>query len=188
MAALTRPSSASLSAASAQAAVYLLDADDRIVETDLGFERFARANDAPYLTEVVGRSLFEFISGTDTKELWRTLLARVRFLRTATTYETRADSPFARRWAELTLVPDADGRVTITSRIVDGEERPWQPLVDRRVARGHWLVMMCSWCKQVRQPSGTWEELEDRFTHPELLPQTPRVAHTVCPACRSVLL
>ncbi len=59
--------------------VYRISADDIIEDVNDAWARFAIENDAPALaTEVIGRSLWDYINGLDVVHIYRLLLARVR--------------------------------------------------------------------------------------------------------------
>ena len=56
------------------AIVYCIDGRDRIVFMNEASHAFAKANGAPQLTRgVIGRSLWDFISGRELRTLWSEL-------------------------------------------------------------------------------------------------------------------
>jgi hypothetical protein len=58
--------------------VHRIDADDVIVFVDEEWRALARENGAPALPEAVGRPLWESIAGVDVRDVYRSMLDRVR--------------------------------------------------------------------------------------------------------------
>lgn len=166
---------------------YVLDARDHIVEIKGPWDEFAASNDCPGLTRsvVLGRSLFDFVSADDAREVVSLLLARVR---TAGPLDVgfRCDAPALRRFMRLELRPEPQSHVRSTSHVVREEGRPAQPLLDRALPRTGSVLMICSWCKKVLVRDG-WSEIEEAaeelgFLEADVLPQ---LSHGICPPCRA---
>ena len=49
------------------------------------------------------------------------------------------------------------------------------------------MVVMCSWCNKVRQPDGSWLELDSAVEVMDLLSssQPLGITHSICPSCRN---
>src|SRR5450631_2450126 len=89
---------------------YQIDGHDDIISVNSAWKAFARSNGAPHLAEqVVGRSLWEFVSDGTTRQVYRDLLVRVRGGRTVT-FSYRCDSPSLRRYMRMTMTPGAQWR------------------------------------------------------------------------------
>ena len=166
---------------------YVIDAPNRIVEIDGPWDEFAAANGCPELTRaaVLGRSLFDFVTGADAREVVSLLLARAR---SAGSFEVgfRCDAPTRRRFMRLELRPEPYGRVRSSSQLEREEARPVQPLLDPASPRTDAMLMICSWCKKVLV-GDSWSEIEEAarelaFLEAEAFPQ---ISHGICPPCRA---
>src|SRR4051812_38568908 len=98
---------------------YWIDADDVVSWSGDGWADFARDNDAPDLVDLApGRTLWSHFDGTEVRDLWRALVARVRSEQTAATVPLRCDAPNVRRWFEMTITPGDDGTVRFRSALL----------------------------------------------------------------------
>ena len=79
---------------------YRIDALDRITFVDAEWLRFARENEAEQLVEtgVVGRSVWDFVSGFEVRSLYENLFASVRSRGEPARVPFRCDSPALARW------------------------------------------------------------------------------------------
>ncbi len=168
--------------------VYRIDAADTITWVSDNWSAFALANawagrvppDA-----VVGRSLWEFIEGQETIQIYRALLQRVRDGRRVRKIPFRCDSPGAKRFCELEMAADPAGDVEITSRTLRTEPRPRIPLLDSATERGPGLIMICSTCKKVNLSGDRWSELDQAVEELDIFDNArmPMLSHGLCPSC-----
>ncbi|MFP5489196.1 MAG: hypothetical protein ACLGHQ_12925 [Acidimicrobiia bacterium] len=163
---------------------YEIDADDRIVGHDRGWEQFALDNDAPLLANPsTSTVLWDAIADETTTLLWRTLVDHVRAAGEPIDIRYRCDAPHARRWFEATLTPFPDGRVRFDAHLVREELR--EPVVDERFdVDPDRLIRMCSWCARF-ECEDDWCEIEDVAARERWLERRrqPIVTHTICPSC-----
>ena len=167
-----------------------IDADDRIVSVDQGFETFADQNDAAGLpARVIGRPLWDFIANREVRQLYWELLSKVRSERRAMEVPYRCDSPTCRRYLSLAITPLASGGVVFVSRTIREEPRPAMRLLERSDRPRGELLSMCSWCKKVKTPAG-WTDVEQAVVELELLTEEhPRpITHGMCPDCFETLM
>lgn len=165
---------------------FVLDAAGVIVEVDEAWCRFARANDAPELLEVVGKPLLDFLSGLSLRAVWRDVLARARREPGGIQVSYRCDSPRMQRRFVMGLVPEGDGSLRLTSRVAAVTPSDTGELLARRAARNDALLVVCSWCKAVRVGED-WLPVEQAATRLGLLeaPRVPGISHGMCPDCAS---
>jgi len=84
---------------------YWLDRDDNIVKVGGAWDRFARENDGPdaRADAVVGRPIWDFVSG-DTARMWlESLLGYTRLHGKAVSRNYRCDSPEVRRFLSMNV-------------------------------------------------------------------------------------
>ena len=165
---------------------YRIDRLDRIVEVDDAWRAFAVANDAPELAgdSIVGRPLWDFIAGSETRQLWHELLDRVRTGVTADV-SLRCDSPGRRRRLDLQLVPLQDGGVQFRATVAGAEDRAPVELLDSLYADGT-PIRVCGWCRRVDVDG--YVEVEEAIARLGLLEQDMRpVTHTLCPDCAATI-
>lgn len=112
------------------ATTYIMDPADHIVSVDAAWIEFAEDNGAPALAErVVGQPLWKFIANPAVRELYRTLLRRVRATDRGVDLPFRCDSPSVQRFMSLSVQPDGNGpRGTLACRSSLLRETP-QPRV-----------------------------------------------------------
>jgi hypothetical protein len=166
---------------------YVIDAKDRIVSANDDWFAFARENGAAHLDAetVRGRSLWDFLAGIETRELYKVLLRNVRERKPTITVPYRCDSPDMRRKMELIVSKRAGGGVEFNSRILQQEKRDPIQLLASHADRTDELIVMCSWCKKIRNLAGAWVEVEDAVNELCLFESAklPRISHGMCDPC-----
>jgi hypothetical protein len=149
---------------------------------------FACENQAEELNvhAVVGKSLFEFIGGTETQHLYMVLIDKVRKEQGETVVPFRCDSPSLRRFMELRVSYQGNGTVRFAGRLIREETRDTVTLLDDAVSRNDAFIRMCSWCKKVAVDEG-WVEVEEAVNRLRLFESEvlPKITHGVCEACSS---
>jgi len=164
---------------------YSIDQEGRLQMVDDRWLPFACANGAPQLTPaaVLGRHIQDFVAEPTTRYIYGLLYERVR--RGATLrLPFRCDAPEVRRDMILQLSPAGSGGVQCDTFLLD--EKPHSPIVllDAASPRGNTVVVMCSWCKRIRQ-QGRWLDLEEGVQAFQLLSRSPlpEISHGMCPSC-----
>jgi hypothetical protein len=178
-------------AAAPSSANLWLDAADTITAVDDAWLEFARANHAPELTRqsILGRSLYAFVSGPEMAELTGLLTSAARQRGTAVSVPFRCDAPSERRFMTMTLQAEAGGGLHLEYRLDRAEPRPEVALLDVQAPRSEALLVVCSWCRRVRQEDA-WRDLERAIEDGNLFGRAermPRVWHRVCEDCASVV-
>lgn len=178
--------------ASEEPSIHRVDPGDALCFVNETWLAFARENGAPALTSesVLGQPLWKFIDGRDVSALFRVLLGEVRTTRRVVTLPFRCDAPAVRREMELELVPLPGGVVEFRSHLTARTTREPLPILDPRVARAHWHVPICSWCKGIEVSAGAWKDTGTGVRALGLLLSNapmPRLAHTICPGCMTVI-
>ena len=166
---------------------YRLDPADRISSVDGWWLAFAKENGAPDLVEaaILGRSIWDFISGEATRRLYEEIHDLVRLSSHPAVVPLRCDSPSVRREIQLTISSDDEGYLTYDSMLVRAKLQPHLGLLDPTQRRSATTLTMCSCCKRALLESVGWlgvEEASARLRVSELT-ELPQLAYTVCPAC-----
>lgn len=163
---------------------------------------FARSNGAPELdaSAVVGRALFDFVSGGDVRRKLGTLMTRIAAdPNGSTVIPFRCDSPGVRRNLRQSIRPIVhDERCTgfvFQSIELEARERPPIDLFDfraiaRRAEREASLpvVVMCSWCQRVRFPpitDGDWYDAEAYYGAGG--GSEVSLSHSICDRCETMV-
>jgi hypothetical protein len=187
---------------------YVLDPSDRVVAIDEHWIAFAKANDAATLADrVVGQSLWTFIAGPTVRELYRTILGRVRATGRRVSLPFRCDSPTVRRYMTLSMAPGNGPRGTLEFGATLVREEPQSPnaralyvaVLGRRGAGHHAaaggahdhadeVLTMCSVCKRLYVDG--WCEIDEALERrTDLLTEPVRpVSHGLCLPCRDAAL
>ena len=168
---------------------YTIDSEDRLDSVNPAWLEFARENDAIELTAdgVVGRSLWEFIAGAETRYLYGLLFRRVRDEASEAAVPFRCDSPSIRRFMIWDLNADTQGGIELRGKLIRSEPREPVYLLDPTVPRTDDFLTICSWCRQVRLPTGRWQEADLAVAAMGLfmVPQLPQLTNETCPACEA---
>jgi hypothetical protein len=170
---------------------YTIDEADHIIDVSDSWVEFARENGAPELSReaVVGRLLWPFIVGDETRRLYQILLATARANDTAIILPFRCDSPTVRREMRLIITPLHAGRVRLDGLLVAATPRPFLAVLDPAVPRSDVLLPICGSCRRVSVDPGDWVELEEVVVRMGLFtePRPPALAESLCPACLTLL-
>ena len=167
---------------------YTVDAEDVITAVDDGFRSFAAENGASELAEaVIGRELWDFVDGLETRHLLRVLFRRARLLG-AVSVPYRCDAPAIRRSMVLDVELAADGALELRSTLLSAEDRTPVEFLTRQEDGAPPLLRVCSWCNRL-QARGRWVEPELGITwlRPFEL-KTPAISHGVCPSCEEAVV
>ena len=138
---------------------YRIAAEDRIVSVNEAWLDFAAMNGAPHLTlaTVLGRPVWQFVTGSTTLALYRQLFAELRDSRDEVVLPFRCDSPDTERQMELVCRPMAHSAIELEGRLVAQKLRTTAP---PRSARPPGTLRACPSCKRFR---GRAEWLEARI-------------------------
>jgi hypothetical protein len=167
--------------------VYLVDPSDALVSVNPAWSTSAVSGDAPGLAgpEVIGRSLWEFVSDGTTRQLYRAMLDRVRTTRRPIAFHFRCDTPAMQRLLRMQLSPEPGGVVRFEVHKVAERSRPPVALLNPKTPRSTAIVRICGWCKRLPLPDDGWVEVEAAVDHLDLLdsPVLPALSHGMCPDC-----
>ena len=167
--------------------IYRIDSSDRLIQVDDGWRRFAEANRAWELAgdSILGRSLWDFLQDSETRDIFSALLAKVRARQSPLSFPLRCDSPDTRRYLRLTLSPIPDEGVEFVSETIRTEKRTRIGLLDVTGGKTKDFIRICSWCKRVEVPGG-WTEVEFAIAILGLFDESPlpQLSHSICPDCR----
>ena len=165
--------------------VYQVTAQDDIVFVNDAWDTFASLNHGAHLqsSQLVQRSLWDFISGATVQHLYRELLRQVRAGRSIQ-FSFRCDSATYRRVLSMHIEHLGDGAVQFCTNTLSEEARPAEPLLDPHTPRSSELVRMCSWCKKIWADE-CWVDIEDAVDSLRLFEHAPPPAltHSVCTDC-----
>jgi len=168
---------------------YDIDRHDEISGVRGSWNEFARSNDASQLAAqtVVGRPLWHFVAGDETRHVYEDLIRRVRTgKRVAFSY--RCDSPALRRFMRMTMTPADADVVEFDSVTLRTETRPPVALL-AAPAVSDGMLHVCSWCKQVLV-DGEWAEVEVAVERLGLFAggPLPSLTHGMCPTCLAKMM
>lgn len=170
---------------------YVIDHEYRIVEISSEFVRFAQDNKAAKLTEqsLIGSCLFDHFDQAEVIELYKSLIDKVIETQQEVVVPFRCDAPEKRRFMRLRIQPESHGRIRffgVEDRI---EPRESVSLLDLESTRNDEFVVVCSWCKKVRDDDD-WVEIEDGFTDEQLYNSKgiPKISHGICTDCKNYMM
>jgi hypothetical protein len=168
---------------------YSVDAEDRLDWVGTTWLAFARENGAAHLTakSALGQSLWSFIEGEQTRQLYRTLLKQVRERRSRMIVPFRCDSPRLRRYMRLSISARRDDRVRLDGILVKTEPRAHLEVVDTSISRTDQILTICSLCQRALIDSVGWVDIEAAVGRLHLLEGAahPQLRYEVCSDCES---
>lgn len=173
--------------------IYRINARDEIIHVNQVWDQFAAENAAPAAlialapNNLLGQSLWRYVTDAGTRQLYRSLLTRVRpeeIIR----FTFRCDSPECRRRLQMEIQGNQDGTIEFRSTPVLIEPRPAQFLLDWSVPRSSSVLTVCSWCNRIKIDDKWWE-IEEGVEHSALFEdeRLPRLSHGICDDCYGVM-
>ena len=172
---------------------YIIDAENRITYVSDDWWLFAEENGAGrecYPPQLLGRSLWDFIAGEETRHLYGILIAKARAEKKAIKVPIRCDSPERRRQIIIALKSVGDGHIEFLCRTVRVDARAPVDLLRRDVTRSDRIIRICSFCKKIAAAADEWIDTERAIERMALFSDNalPRLSHGVCPACHAAAL
>ncbi len=134
---------------------------------------------------VIGSPLLDFITGLETRYLYKIILRRVRDRMRSSTFGYRCDSPEKRRFLDLSIIPLKHNAVDFWSRVVRTESREPVVLLKNDIERSDEFVRICSMCKKISISDTEWAEVESAITKLRLFEKErmPELTHGLCQSC-----
>lgn len=163
---------------------FILDFDNLIVEVGGDWDRFAIENDAPELSgeRIIGRSIFDFVSGNVTRQFFVALLQIVRAGRPEIELEYRCDSPELRRYMHMRVSCVEGGRVRFQNSVIRTEPRDRTVSIMTARHRTRDTHVRCSMCNQIKI-AGNWVE-PDHIDDVQLIcSEDMAVIYGICKSC-----
>ncbi len=172
--------------------VYRLDSEYKIIFVNEFWTLFASDNHADNLCdqEVLGNSIWDYITDRETVELYKAILVKVAQENTVIRFPFRCDAPTARRFMEMQVSRLPNGSYEFASVILRTESRGFQPLLSAFGKKGDDFIRSCGWCKKIAVPPERWVEVEEAVQVLKLFNQSvlPQITHGICPHCQGKLL
>ena len=130
---------------------YLIDEQDIIREVNEGWDLFADSNGSPeaFSKEVIGHSIYDFITDEPTRALYRDIYAEIREQKLALDFTFRCDSPDIKRLFLMEIIPQDRGRILIRTQLLE-EEHTGQPNLEFACVNAPVSIPRCSVCGRVR--------------------------------------
>lgn len=166
---------------------YHINSNDVLVYTCNNWDSFALENDAPEMisSNVLGRKIWDFISNTETRYLYKLIFDYVRSLKKESDVIIRCDAPETIRLLNLKISYGSNGLLIIKSFPMKIQRQEYLPLLDRKVERSQEIIKMCSYCKGIEIAHEKWLSLEKALNELDLFQREkpPQISHGVCTDC-----
>lgn len=170
--------------------IHAVDAEGSLRAINDEWVEFARENGARWLSRdyVVGRALWDFMAGRETRHLSRLLLETALKEGRRIRVPYRCDSPGLCRFMEMEIVPAGGGLVEFRSSILKVEQREPVLLLDPGAPRSGEFLTICSWCRRARVAS-RWVELDEAVKTLGLFSSSslPQLTHGICQECSELV-
>ncbi len=165
---------------------YAVDASDTIRAVGREWGNFARANDAAQLTaeSVIGKPIWDFIAGSETRELYERVFERMRRRGGRVELPFSCDSPSRARPMRLTITPGPKGGLQFRSTLSGERYRVLAPVLERGGSRSDARLRLCSFCKRAAV-AHRWLDIVDAMAELGLCDEDrPQLEHALCRSCR----
>ena len=181
---------------------YVVDGENRIIAIGRRrWDRFAVENGAPELRadRVIGRNLFEFVSGPELQQAYRDLADRIISTGEPAVIAARCDNPGIARELRLSIAPlrlgDKSTGLLFQAQLVNETARPRLDIFDFQALLSGLkqesdlpIVTTCSFCQRLRRPgSGDedgWIPAEEYYRLGGS--SRVRISHGLCADCDAV--
>lgn len=168
--------------------IYLVNKDNNIISLSDNWLSFAVENNGVERNtpdKVIDKSLWDFISGDETKHLYQIVLKEVRSRKQSVTLLFRCDSPSICRYLQLTVIPLEDDAVEFQSQILRTESREVVALLNNDVERSDKFIRICSVCKKIAVSETEWEETDVAINTLKIFEneRVPQLTHGLCKCC-----
>jgi len=172
---------------------YRIDDNDIIVTLSDNWQDFLTANhgaENTHAENVIGKSLWTFICGVETRHLYQVVLRTVRDSQHQVKLLFRCDAPDARRYLQLIVAPGENSSIEFKSQIIKTESRESVDVLRHDLARSEDAIRMCSMCKHIEVREQIWEETEQAINTMGLFEaeRLPHIIHGLCPACFNAMM
>lgn len=166
---------------------YWLDREDRIIQVNPLWDRFALANGGEnrlLSSEIQGCRVFDFITGDQTRMYLEALLQHARFLNRSVSRSYRCDSPTMKRFMSMRLTPATEGLVQLDHTLLKSEPLYPPVIYHHEPDPKATALPRCSVCTRLLIKDN-WLTPEDAETLGFLIPGKPLpVTYRICPTCR----
>lgn len=169
--------------------IHRVNHHDQITFVNAGWKKFAIRNGMPaeMVVNVVGASLWRYISEPTSRNFYAVIMAKVRKTGQTIKLPFRCDSPGIRRFMELHIISLGENHLEFRSHLLRQERRKPVALLNPALPRDSKLLIMCAWCKRVK--ADEWMEVEDIVQKLKLFDTRPlpSLSHGICPDCKALV-
>ena len=138
--------------------IYTIDALDRIVFANAAWIEFMRGEPGTYraggdeftIRSVIGRPIWDFVQGTQVRQLWEVLYGRIRAVGAPVFVPMRCDTPSLRRLIDIELHPLSECSIQHVCERVWSEARQAVALLDPAYPRNDRILVSCTWCSRIQ--------------------------------------
>ncbi len=164
--------------------IYAIDGDDRIVDVNAEWSRFARHNGGnPDPEAVIGRALWDFIIDEGTRSIYQCMVHTVRHKAAPLHIPFRCDSPTVERHMTMTIAPGSLDEVAFICALQYRIDR--QPRDVGGLRRETETIVECDECHRLYTKRRGWQDCWNVIMSGDLeIDDRPiSVLHTRCPNC-----
>jgi hypothetical protein len=164
--------------------LYAIDGDDRIVDVNAEWSRFARQNGGnPDPDAVIGKVLWDFIVDDGNRSIYQCMVHTVRTKVAPLHIPFRCDSPTVERHMTMTIAPGSLGEVAFICALQYSFDRPPRKVGGLR--RETETIVECDECHRLYTKNRGWQDCWNVIMAGDLeIDDRPlSVLHTRCPKC-----
>ncbi len=171
---------------------YRIDSLDRVSSVGDGWVPFARENGGERVLPpgVLGTSLWSWVGDGATRQIYQSLLGRVRTAAATARFQFRCDSPEQRRLLQMQIAAAGRDAVEFRTELLVSQQRAAVGLMAAAAGRSDTLLRICGWCMRVPVAADMWVEVEEAIAALRLFEASapPQLSHGMCPRCHDTML
>lgn len=171
---------------------YQIDENNKIIYVSDNWEKFAKENNADeniLPSNVIGKSIFDFISDRESKTIYEMIINSIRLKKTDVKIPINCDSPNLRRFIEITIKGLPNNHIEFASEIQHIVERESCEILDENTERCEEAIRICSFCKKI-PIENEWLDAECAVSVLKVFRNSkmPMLTHSICPKCYEVAM
>lgn len=171
---------------------YRIDSLDRITSVGDEWVSFALANGGARVLPpgILGTSLWSWLVDAATRQVYQSVVSRVRKGAVSVRFQFRCDGPDQRRLLQMHITAGPHDEVRFRTELLVSQPRDEVSLMKAELARSDALLRICGWCMRIPDPAEAWLEVEEAIASLRLFEKSslPRLSHGMCPRCHETML
>ncbi|MCW8916953.1 MAG: hypothetical protein OQK24_14010 [Magnetovibrio sp.] len=146
---------------------FLIDADDKIIETSNNWKKFAVANDGEHLTDVLDTKIWQHLCDPGMRLLYTALFQEIRFgPEHSISFVYHCDGPNTQRLYRMLVERQSAGQLLFTNFLL--KSAPNTQALYQRYLSSHRRIKVCPHCMRLKI-DGEWMNIIEALAGVEIM-------------------